>query len=286
MLTLACFTMCTLLLISLHGITSDLESEDSEDVEDDHASDDLMIALFSPLRLLWRKATLRAVCMVAAFLTLGELAASDISAQVLYSMLDITSDAQWQDTVLYFNCFPMPLTFIVIIWVGIASRRYSPHRFVRAWLPITSVLFAVPALLAIPRFHHHWAIFVAGFCSVLPLSNYGPLQVLVVHVVPPRRVGEAMGSMAACKNLVSFIAPLIIGSFSAGLAAGDNNDLLWTVYPGCALVMLCSWPFTWALEKRVPRESNAVWSSWASTARPSLWRPSLATRPSSSARGA
>merc|ERR1719502_973711 len=111
----------------------------------------------------------------------------------------------------------MPGIFVATIFVGIASRRFSPHGFVRVWLPITAVLFAFPALLTI--FRDNWAILIGGFCATLPLSNYGPLQALVVHVVPPSRVGEAMGSMAACKNLVSLVAPLIMGAIADRLAS-------------------------------------------------------------------
>lgn len=239
----------------------------------------LAAALFSPLKLLTRKATLRAVCMVAALLTFAELAASDISAQVLYEMLDLTdaAPADQQTASLFYCTMPSPILFFVTILVGVAARRYSPHRFVRVWLPITALLFPIPALLTV--IHEHWMILIGGFCATLPLSNYAPLQALVVHVVPPSRVGEAMGSMAACKNLVSFVAPFVIGSVAETLARTNNEDKLWVVYPGCALIMLSAWPLTWLLQSRVPRESNAVWSSWATTARPSLFRSSMA-RPS------
>merc|ERR1719453_2128976 len=101
---------------------------------------------------------------------------------------------------------------MIILYVGIASSRYGPHRFLQYYLPITAVLFCVPALLDFKEFHTHWAIIIAGVCAILPLSNFGPLQALVVHVVPPSRVGEAMGSLAACKNVVSFIAPFVMGA--------------------------------------------------------------------------
>lgn len=194
-------------------------------------------------------------------------------------MLGITESSdreKQQDASFWYVCLPQPPIFVVMILVGVASRRYSPHGFVRVWLPFTAVLFAVPALLAV--FHEHWAILIAGFCACLPLSNYGPLQALVVHVVPSTRIGEAMGSMAACKNLVSFIAPFAIGALSESLARTGNSDKLWVIYPGCAVIMLCAWPLTWLLKTRVPRESNAVWSSWASTARPSLGRISSVAR--------
>lgn len=263
-----------MILVSLRDVEADNASDGEIEVEAEKTGcAGLAKSFISPLKLLQKKATLRAVCMVAAFLTFADLAASDISAQVLYEMLDVGDDTtKMQDASFFYACLPQPFAFVVMIMVGVAARRFSPHVFVRAWLPITSVLFAVPALISVV--HAHWMIVLGGFCSILPLSNYGPLQALVVHVVPPNRVGEAMGSMAACKNLVACIAPFIMGSMAEWLAATDKNYLLWAVYPLCAVVMLCAWPFTWLLQKRVPRESHATWSSWASTARPSLFRPS------------
>ena len=50
--------------------------------------------------------------------------------------------------------------------VGVASRRFSPHGFVRVWLPITAVFFAVPALLTVV--HPNWAVLIAGHVLTLP----------------------------------------------------------------------------------------------------------------------
>jgi MFS family permease len=279
MVSLACFAISLLLLLSLQSMQVSHDGADDDDALQARAQPGLVASLLSPLRLLWRKATLRAVCMVAAVLTFAELAASDISAQVLYAMLglctDCDDDSKLQEASFFYGCLPNPPLFVVTILVGVAARRFGPHRFVSFWLPVTALLFAVPALLTI--IHANWAILIAGFCAILPLTNYGPLQALVVHVVPASRVGEAMGSMAACKNLVSLIAPLVIGSVAETLKQTGNTEKLWAVYPCCAVVMLCAWPLTFLLQSRVPRESNVVWSTWASTARPSLFRPSTAT---------
>merc|ERR1711957_945620 len=95
-----------------------------------------------------------------------------------------------------------------------------------------------------------------GLLMIAPLTLYAPISALVTQLVPPGRVGEAMGAVAACKNIASLIAPLIMGVILEKLAASGRNDLYWTIFPGGALLMLLTaWPFSLMLA-RVPQDEE------------------------------
>lgn len=254
----------------------------------------LMQAMFGPMRLVAKIPTLRAACVVVGLLTLPDMAATDISSNIIISLNDYTSPclsdpavrecvtAAVTDTMNVFSVYPRPFTLVVVMMVGVCARRFGPHRLVRVWVPITAILFAFPMILN--WVFEEWAIALSGFFVLLPLTNYGPLQALVTHIIPPRQIGEAMGAIATCKNMVSLIAPLMVGAFTKFLERTNNttypNSLLWIIYPVCGFVMFCAWPFTFCLEKRVPRDTTATWTSWASAARPSTIRSHLNARSS------
>lgn len=241
----------------------------------------LMQALFGPMRLVAKNPTLRATCAVVALLTLPDMAANDIAPQILYNMLDISTDpSAMRSASNLFQVYPRPLTVIAALVFGVCARRFGPHRLVRVTVPITAVLFAFPVILKFTGQQNGFLIILSGFFTLFPLSNYGPLQALVCHIVSPRQIGEAMGAIATCKNLVSLIAPLLIGAFTSYLENTDNTDKLWVVYPACAFIMLCGWPFTFCLERRVPRDTTATWSTWASASKPSTIRSNLNARSS------
>lgn len=255
----------------------------------------ILQAMFGPMRLVAKKPVLRATCVVVALLTLPDMAATDISSQIIFAIIDIQTPCikefspnvakitecaydKGTDIMTTFSVYPRPLTVVVVMVVGVCARRFGPHRLVRVWVPITAIMFAFPVVL-ISQQDATWALLFSGFFTLLPLTNYGPLQALVTHIVHPRQVGEAMGAIATCKNMVSLLAPILIGVFTEYLANIDRNDLLWVVYPACAVVMLCAWPFTFCLEKRVARDT-ITWSTWASAARPSTIRSALNARSS------
>lgn len=258
----------------------------------------LMQAMFGPMRLVAKRPTLRAACIVVALLTLPDMAATDIASNIIISLNDYTTpclpghttqdevtDCVTQsvtNTMNVFSVYPRPLTFIVVMVVGVCARRFGPHRLVRVWVPVTALLFAFPMILKYT--FETWSIMLSGFFVLLPLTNYGPLQALVTHIVHPRQIGEAMGAIATCKNMVSLLAPLIVGAFTSALERDGRttypNSLLHIIFPVCAFVMLCAWPFTFCLEKRVPRDTNMTWNTWASAGRPSTIRTALNARSS------
>jgi MFS family permease len=256
-------------------------------------------AMFGPMRLVAKRPTLRAACVVVALLTLPDMAATDISSNIIISLHGYQQDCIKEghttkdeitacvtqavtNTMNVFAVYPRPFTLIVVMTVGVCARRFGPHRLVRVWVPVTALMFAFPMILKYT--FETWAITLSGFFVLLPLTNYGPLQALVTHIVHPRQVGEAMGAIATCKNLVSLFAPLIVGGFTSALEKSGHTvwpeSLLYLIYPVCAFVMFCAWPFTFCLEKRVPRDTTMTWNTWASAARPSTIRSALNARSS------
>jgi len=258
----------------------------------------MMQAMFGPMRLVGRSPTLRAACIVVALLTLPDMAATDISANIIISLNDYVTPcklpgqtpAQIQncarsaitDTMTMFSVYPRPLTFVVMMVVGVCARRFGPHRLVRVWVPVTALLFAFPMILK--NTFENWSILLSGFFILLPLTNYGPLQALVTHIVHPRQIGEAMGAIATCKNMVSLLAPLMVGAFTSALEKSEHttypDSLLYFIYPVCAIVMFCATPFTFCLEKRVPRDTTMTWNTWASAGRPTAIKSALNARSS------
>jgi len=225
------------------------------------------------------------------------MAATDISSNIIISLNDYQTPCipghtpdqitacvtdSVTNTMSVFSVYPRPLTFIVVMVVGVCARRFGPHRLVRIWVPVTALLFAFPMILKYT--FETWSIMLSGFFVLLPLTNYGPLQALVTHIVHPRQIGEAMGAIATCKNMVSLLAPLMVGAFTSALERTDHtvypNSLLYIIFPVCAFVMFCAWPFTFCLEKRVQRDTTMTWNTWASAGRPSTIKTALNARSS------
>jgi len=256
----------------------------------------VMEGIFGPLRLVASKPTLRATCVVVGLLTLPDMAAQDVSSQIIISLHDYITPCGGPESPDVENCvraavsntmnvlsvFPLPVGLVVVVLIGVCGRRYGPHRLVRVWVPLTAIGFAVPAILKAT--FETWSIFVSGIFIMLPLTNYIALQALITHIVHPRQIGEAMGAIATCKNFVSLLAPLIVGGITSVLERSGHttypNSELYIIYPVCALVMFCASPFTFCLEKRVPRDTTMTWNTWASAARPSKISSALQARSS------
>merc|ERR1711871_1710485 len=111
----------------------------------------MLQAMFGPMRLVAKRPTLRAACIVVALLTLPDMAATDISSNIIISLNDyttpcipghLTPDAvkacvtdAVTDTMNVFSVYPRPLTLIVMMVIGVCARRFGPHRLVRIWVP-------------------------------------------------------------------------------------------------------------------------------------------------------
>jgi len=166
-----------------------------------------------------------------------------------------------QSATLLFNTYPMIPMIVVYGFVGVLCRRFGPTLILKLWLPFCALCFAAPALLAV--YTDNWTIFVGGVGLMMAFSCYIPLQSLVIHVVPASRIGEAMGAVASCKMIASIFAPILCGVAWTAIEKSGSN-LYWIIFVVAALLMLVGFPFTFLLERRLPRDTSATWSTWAS----------------------
>lgn len=218
-------------------------------------------SLLSPIRLVARKRSLRLICGMTAFITLPDNAVMGASSSILYQMVGATNTA---DRLSVSNwCLNFPTIFMVGFFavVGVCGKRFGPARLLAVWTPITCVFFAAPGLLTLLNGKIWQVLF--GLLLMSPMSLYPPLQSLVPLLVPSNRIGEALGAVAAFKNMASLVAPLVMGAVTTAM----DVELYWTIFPACALVMLAgAWPFSILLARRVGNDTNMEWSVWSSCA--------------------
>lgn len=213
--------------------------------------------LLAPLKLLLSERGLLLACICSALITLPDVAAGQSSVQILYQLLGIEGDhdAEQQTASTYgvvLPALPFGLTFAI---TGMISDRIGAPRFILYCLPVVSVLFAAPVILLYTT--SNAAVFLQGYLTMLAYSCFPPLQAVAAEAVNPDRVGEAMGALSACKNLMCMAAPLLMGVVSQSLANSGRNDLLWIVYPICAIVMLFAWPFSFCLVRHTSKKARA-----------------------------
>lgn len=224
--------------------------------------------VLSPFRLVVRKRTLRLICGMAAFVTLPDVAVTYVALPLVLVLLGIDGvghDEEQASVAHWFLMFPAIFMVGIYAIVGICANRYGPARTLAIWTPITCVFFAAPALLSV--YQGPVMQVICGLMMASPISIYPPLQALVAALVPPSRVGEAMGAVAGCKNLASLIAPLLMGVVTQTLANQGRLDLYWTLFPGAAILMLVgAWPFSLMLTRRVGsgHETDFDRSDWSS----------------------
>lgn len=238
--------------------------------------------LFEPVRLAWRKRTLFYLCIIASCLTFPDIAGLGIGTQYLYHELGLvnsTDTDRLQSATLIFNTYPMIPMIVIYGFVGVLCRRYGPMLIIKLWLPFCALVFAAPAALAVNT--DDWTIFFGGTGLMMAFSCFIPVNSLVTHVVPPSRIGEAMSSVASVKMITSIFAPILCGVAWSAIEKSDS-DLYWVFWPVAAVLMFAGFPFTFLLEKRVPRDTSATWSTWASArhSRPSAFLSKRQTRPS------
>lgn len=206
----------------------------------------LLEGLRSTWNLISNNAQLMALCAMASFLTLADLAAGFSSIIIGYTLLGIEGDgyktAQQNFTYL---CTTYP-PVVAIIWtmaIGAIAKRVGPGLTTAVWLPITCILFGSFSLLQLngsPAMQ-----FFAGCCSIVPISCFPPLTALVTRVVPYNRVGEALGCVASCKNIMALAAPLVMSVVME--AIGHRLHLYVWIFPASALIMAFACPFAFYL---------------------------------------
>lgn len=263
---LALIGLALLLIITSPSMAPPAADDDEQLLSPRHQRKGLKDLMLKPLRLVSRKRSLRLICAVAAFVTLPDIAVSHAALPIVYVILGVDGrghrDAQAAVSN-WFISFPNIFMLPLFATIGVFAKRFGPARTLAVWTPITCVFFSTTALL-------HWVDsppveVMCGLTMLAPITIYPPLQALVAILVPSNRIGEAMGAVAACKNLASLAAPLIMNV--AVSAMSERHDLYWTLFPGGALLMLAgAWPFTVLLAKRVQagQDGDLDWSVWSS----------------------
>merc|ERR1719253_2494092 len=107
-----------------------------------------------------------------------------------------------------------------------------------------------------------------GLASSAGINISPQIQVIVSHVVPEQRIGEAFGSLACVTQSAGILAPLfqifllkLVLPFlpkSWNQTVDDPQTGLMVFW---CLAMLCSWPFAVLLHARLREGASDVWVS-------------------------
>lgn len=242
-----------------------------------------VLSLLAPIRFVCRTRALLSLCAVASMLSFPDMAVIGFTSHYLFSVVGIVGQhgREQGSTLLLFHTYPiLPMT-VVLASVGVLCRRFGPAKILQCSIPVCAIAFASPALLALDpwsrdghRDHaEDWLIFVTGLGMQIAFCCYIPLQALVAHAVPPSRVGEAMGAVAASKMLASIVAPLVCGTALTALQASEHLDFEWAIYPVGGVIVFCGLPFAMCLDRGRPRDGSN-WTDWSSARSSSLATPS------------
>ena len=87
--------------------------------------------------------------------------------------------------------------------VGVFSKQLGPAHVL------------APALLQ--RLHGNGWLLLTGVLMKSPLSIFPPLQSTVAVLMLAHHISEAMGAVAACNNVASLVAPIIMGATTAAI---------------------------------------------------------------------
>lgn len=247
------------------------------ELKDEEPHKNVCTDLLSPLKLILRKRSLRLICGVAAFVTLPDVAGTYIASTIVFVLMGVsgpTCALEQGELALFFSMSPNLVLIPVYIMVGVFAKRFGPAPFLAIFTPLACLGFAAPSLLTInshegdcttpPEFlssgtGHALEVF-CGVMMCLPLAIYPPLSALVTQMVPSHRMGEAMGAIAACKNLASLIAPLLMAVI---LSVLEPSGYVYIFPGGAALMLVGAWPFSYLLAKRVTQDVDFQWSTWS-----------------------
>jgi len=213
-------------------------------------------SVLAPLELLGHNASLVYLCIVAALVSLPEITLTDVSAQFALNQFDLvhTDDTSKQKLVsLLFQWPGYALLLPSFVVVGLLSKRFSALRMLRVLVPITGVLLSLPVLLRVAPVM--WLVPIVGISVPLSMVVFAPLQSLITQLAPDDRVGEAMGSVGASKQVASLLSNLCVGGLVPFLLSTGMPKPLWIFYPLATASSLIAFALTFRIE--VPPASKA-----------------------------
>mmetsp|Transcript_54611 Transcript_54611/g.119553 ORF Transcript_54611/g.119553 Transcript_54611/m.119553 type:complete len:593 (-) Transcript_54611:88-1866(-) len=197
---------------------------------------------FGPMRLLRDYPALANLCAVAAFVCLPEVTLSDVSGQFALSQFGLMGSAspgKQQEVTLIFQWPGFVLLLPSFIFVGFFTQRVGAQRALTILIPIIAISLSTPVLLHfLPRL---WLAALVGLSIPMSMVVFTPLQAFVMQVSPPGRVGEAMGSIGAAKQVGGLLSNGLVSGLTPLMLRSGLEKPLWLFFPlttACAFIAL------------------------------------------------
>eukprot|EP00931_Biecheleriopsis_adriatica_P040987 TRINITY_DN23480_c0_g1_i1.p1 TRINITY_DN23480_c0_g1~~TRINITY_DN23480_c0_g1_i1.p1 ORF type:complete len:552 (+),score=43.34 TRINITY_DN23480_c0_g1_i1:237-1658(+) len=203
--------------------------------------------LAEPFKLLNQNRMLALVCAIAAVLEFAQDLTFDVQGQFYMSTLDLVEHGDLRDRQMVTILSSIPVqVFSIFAYaaVGLLANRCGPLRFLRLMIPLACVMVMAGGLMN--WFPHFWFIPIVSVTEYMAGLTSVALQLLIVELAPEGRLGEAMGVVGMCKQLVGFAGNAVVASVTPALLSTSIKNPLWLYYPTCGLLKLlglCLLPF-------------------------------------------
>lgn len=233
--------------------------ESSCDAEREQGKTPLNFAqnLRNAIQLLRSDRELILVTVILSIFTLPDLAATYPGSLIEMQIMGISgagNKMKQTEFVFWQSTWPRILGIIPDILISLAADRFGAAPAMVVWMPITCLAFATPALL-LWRTGPFMYVLVA-FCTNAPNTCFPALQSFASKRVPHEKVAVAMSAIATFKDMMAFLAPLLMSCVMTIMKSASQTEhelsvaYAW-IFPGCAAIMLSAWP----LVLRIARQS-------------------------------
>lgn len=198
-----------------------------------------------PMKLAFGNGRLRRLCLAAFCLKFGSDLVMDIGLQFFNDCLGLLDEADEankarRDSVITVAVLTMlPGQFMAIpgnLITGYLAKKVGTLKLLRILVPISSVLVAVGALMALVR--QMWFIAVVVICLTYASMTAVPLLRMVAGVAPPGRMGEALAAVGVFAQSAGLIGNFLVAVMNPLLLRTSLTNPLWVYYPTCACIVL------------------------------------------------
>jgi len=192
----------------------------------------MLLKCLAPLQLVLDDPSLRSLCVVAALASLPEITLTDVSQQFAMAQFELIASHngnKQKEVTLLFQWPGFALLLPAFFLVGMYSKRVGALRALRLLIPVTGACLSLPVLLR--YFPRMWLVPITGVSVPVAMVVFAPLQTLITQVAPPDRVGEAMGSVGASKQVAGLVSNLLVSFMVPILVESGIKKPLWIFYP-------------------------------------------------------
>jgi len=185
----------------------------------------------APMALILENKPLAMMCLVAALVSLPEIVLTDVSVQYALNQFDlIHGDTLKKKKVTLLYQWPGYAVLLpAFLAVGSLAKRFGALRLLRILVLGTGLSLTLPVILRLyPRL---WVVPIAGIFVPLSMVVFAPLQTAIAQLAPPDRVGEAMGSIGASKQVAGLVSNLLVSGLVPLLLSTGLRRPLWIFYP-------------------------------------------------------